>query len=261
MESGGREVNGVLFGVSHERELRLLTARRSPDDPDPRLAGLKPLGVYAWRPRGDVFLTEGDLKRFEQSQAAVALVVAGERAGFFVRETNGSLRAIRTHEEFPVIASPPPQPIVQAIAPHAKPPLATAAALTAALVFAAVLYVVRPAPPKALALALKEQSGQLLVRWNPQALPKGGILAIADGKAHIETAVSPGQSSATYQMRTSDVEVKLAGEQRRFVLSSQGPEILKLQQQAEELRKSIWSGSVRIAELEVLTERLTRPEP
>src|SRR5258708_21625057 len=111
MEGGGREANGVLFGYRHEGELRLLSARRSPDESDPRLAGLKPLGIFAWRPRGEVFLTEGDLGLFENSKAVVALVVAGDTAGFFVLEANGTVQAIRTHEGFPVTAAVTPKPV------------------------------------------------------------------------------------------------------------------------------------------------------
>ena len=263
MESGGREANGVLFGFSHERELRLLSARRSPDGQDPRLAGLKPLGVFVWRPRGEVFLTEGDLEHFEKSRAAVALVVAGPRAGFFVREANGSLQAIRTHEEFPVVADVVAASVADPPAPEKIPrpmdrtilrPASAAAAL--ALALGTLLYW-SPAPAKSLALTLKEQSGQLLVTWNPRALPRGGRLDISDGNAHVEMAVSPAQSSATYQLRGGDVEVRLGGEQRRIVLSSKQPTISQLERQAEELRKLNWRGNVRVAELEVLTGRLS----
>ena len=49
-----------------------------------------------------MFLTDDDLANFESHQGVLALVVAGGRAGFFVREPDGSVQAIRSHEEFKV---------------------------------------------------------------------------------------------------------------------------------------------------------------
>ena len=86
--------SGLLFGVRHEDEVRVLTARASD--------GLSPVGTFVWRERGEVFLTDDDLADFEKHQGVLALVVAGGQAGFFVREADGSMQAIRSHEEFKV---------------------------------------------------------------------------------------------------------------------------------------------------------------
>ena len=72
--------------------------RRSDATPD----GLAPVGIFVCRARGEVFLTDDDLANFEKHQGVLALVVAGGRAGFFVREPDGSVQAIRSHEEFKV---------------------------------------------------------------------------------------------------------------------------------------------------------------
>ena len=53
-------------------------------------------------PAGEVFLTEKDLEFAEWNGADVALVLAAEQGGFFVREADGSILAIRSHQEFAV---------------------------------------------------------------------------------------------------------------------------------------------------------------
>src|SRR5580658_2689279 len=58
------------------------------------------VGVFVARIRGEVFLTETDLAFFHEQQSEIALVVAGDRAGFFVREADGSIQTVRSHEEF-----------------------------------------------------------------------------------------------------------------------------------------------------------------
>jgi len=65
-------------------------------------AGLEPIGIYVLRVRGEVFLTERNLELFERTGALIALVVAGGRAGFFVRDFEGALQSIRSYEEFDV---------------------------------------------------------------------------------------------------------------------------------------------------------------
>ena len=93
------QCSGVLFGVLHDGEVRILAAGGSSAAAPPEMT---PLGIFVCRERGEVFLTDDDLSRFDQHQGAIALVIAGRRAGFFVRELNGSVQAIRSHEEFPV---------------------------------------------------------------------------------------------------------------------------------------------------------------
>src|SRR5580700_6891925 len=76
--------SGVLFGARQRNRVRIAAAEAE--------EGLDPVGVFVVRSRGEVFLTEADLERFEDFQVsgAVALVVAGGKAGFFVREPGGA---------------------------------------------------------------------------------------------------------------------------------------------------------------------------
>ena len=76
----------------------MLAAR--PDESNGSPHGLAPLGIFVCRARGEVFLTDDDLANFERHRGVLALVVAGGLAGFFVRELDGSVQAIRSHEVF-----------------------------------------------------------------------------------------------------------------------------------------------------------------
>src|SRR5579864_6398 len=95
--------SGLLFGVQHEDEVRVLAARGDSGEASP--GGLAQVGTFVCRTRGEVFLTDDDLANFEKHQGVIALVVAGGQAGFFVREPDGSVQAIRSHEEFQVAAA------------------------------------------------------------------------------------------------------------------------------------------------------------
>src|SRR5712692_2580154 len=87
------ESTGILFGAKDGTGLRILAARR--------LAGLEAVGMFFVRPRGEVFLTEPNLRQLEQLPNAVALVIAGDQGGFFVREPDGSMQTIQSYQEFP----------------------------------------------------------------------------------------------------------------------------------------------------------------
>ncbi len=111
--SANNDAGGLLFGTRRGTSLRVAAARcltsSPPDRKDPRLEGLEPVGIFAARVRGEVFLTEADLQRFEEAKIAsgVALVVAGARGGFFVPEPDGSFQTIRSYEEFGLADNPP----------------------------------------------------------------------------------------------------------------------------------------------------------
>src|ERR1051325_3224033 len=89
MEIGRPEGTGVLYGLRHREDVRVLAARRKADPQAPRLAGWELLGMYVLRERGHVFLTEADIEQFQAAQATLALVVAGDRGGFFVPDSSG----------------------------------------------------------------------------------------------------------------------------------------------------------------------------
>src|ERR1041385_8222992 len=57
--------SGLLFGVRHRDEVRVLAATA---DTESAPAGLSPVGIFVWRERGEVFLTDHDLASFEKHQ-------------------------------------------------------------------------------------------------------------------------------------------------------------------------------------------------
>jgi hypothetical protein len=132
------ETRGSLYGLQHGGEIRVLVARSEAGGlpargraRDEHLVGLEKIGIFVRRARGEVFLAESDLERFEGQRAAVALVIAGDRAGFFVRQADGSIQTIRSHEEFtftpgePLLAEHMPVETAglstQALVPYASP--------------------------------------------------------------------------------------------------------------------------------------------
>src|SRR5579862_1122551 len=101
------EITGVLYGEQHGRYVRVESSIADSDQ------AVKPVGIYVARPRGEVFLTESNLELFEQHGVPVALVIAGAKAGFFVRAADGAFESVRSYEEFAVVEepnSPAPQP-------------------------------------------------------------------------------------------------------------------------------------------------------
>ncbi len=194
---GSGSSRGMLYGRRHDGQIRLLGARRTGHPRDPRLTGLEQVGVFAVRPRGDVFLTEQDLEFAERSGAEFTLVLAGERGGFFVPEKDGSMLAIRSHREFAVPAAP-------AKANFSRSWLnAVAMASCLVLAVAAVLYA---EPKSALTLSVHEEAGQLVAVWSP-GVP--GTLEIQNRDRKIQLPVSVQQTRATFQPETGDVDFVL----------------------------------------------------
>jgi len=74
-----KNTRGILHGVQEGSRIEVHAAR-----PD---AGLRAVGIFVVRVRGEVFLTEADLEFLDASGAPIALVIAGGRGGFFVWET------------------------------------------------------------------------------------------------------------------------------------------------------------------------------
>jgi hypothetical protein len=188
------ETSGVLYGFRNGREIHVLAAHAQGD--------LDQVGIFVARVRGEVFLTESNLELFDRHNVPVALVRAGNKAGFFVREPNGSIQTVRSHEEFSV--DEPPHPRMRAIKlpdVMAKPVWAAAGffALTLPL-----LAFFRPAP--ALGLQVRDQAGQLQISWTPG---KSALLEIDDGARHIASPVFANQSNLTYGRGSGKVEVSL----------------------------------------------------
>lgn len=213
---------GYLFGVRRGDDVRALAARRAPQAGDPGLSGMEPIGVYISRIRGEVFLTDSDLEQVERLDAKVALVVAGNRAGFFVREADGTIQAVRSHEEFwvadvssrPEALRRPPAPPPSGPHPWIPPmrPWKWAAAMVAlmALPVAGLGYLGPLLPQPPLHLTLQETDGQLVVAWDRQAAQTGGRLEIADRSGRSILVVPPGSTSTTYAHHNGDVDVRFS---------------------------------------------------
>jgi hypothetical protein len=219
-----------------------MAARSSPDLDDPRLAGMHSVGIFVCRARGEVFLTDDDLGRFESAQGLVALVVAGGRAGFFVREEDGSVfesaqglvalvvaggragffvrekdgsvQAVRSHEEFLVanVAAArmlEPAPELPAAAPKRalKRAMTGTGLLCLPVAVLAYLQPLLPQPP--ISLAVREDAGQLMVGWNAHLKTEGGLIEIADGPDRTTVPLAPGQTGVTYSHHAGEVQIRL----------------------------------------------------
>jgi len=273
--------SGLLFGVRHEDEVRVLTAQ--PAD------GLAPVGTFVCRARGEVFLTDDDLANFEKHRGVLALVVAGGRAGFFVREPDGSVQAIRSHEEFKVAdaaSRPVPRGIDAAVELPSPSPdwwravqtwkRAAACAVLLAIPAGAFAYLRPLLPQLPIALAIREEAGQLVIGWNAGALAEGSRLVIQDGSERTILMLPADASSATYGRQGNDVEVRLSTDNRmggarweaaRFAGKIPRPatewsvlenRIGALTLEAQELRRSLSAGQTRTTELGAKLAAATR---
>jgi hypothetical protein len=198
--NSGVDAFGTLYGVSHGKTIRVVATRGR--------AGLEPVGVFASRVRGQVFLTEEDLERFDRAEAAVALVVSGQKGGFFVRDAAGSIETVRSYEEFSLQAQSAPA-VVKVVKRRV--------AWTWCLALLPLLYFIPRAPHKPQSISLREDSGQLRIGWN---LAVDTTLTILDGSIETSVAIHRGQSMLTYARRTGDVVARIGSTQSRFV----GPE-------------------------------------
>jgi hypothetical protein len=222
--NAGVDAFGLLYGIRHGQTIRLVATRGR--------AGLDPLGIFAARVRGEVFLTEEDLERFEKADACVALVVTGESGGFFVRDAAGSIEAVRSYEEFSVYA-PAPEPLPVKVVKRRW--------LWAwGLLLLPLLYFIPHHPQPPLAVTLREDSGQLHISWN---VPAQATLAILDGSERTSIPIGPGLSNLTYARRSGDVTVAIGAAQARFV----GPP--RPLTQTEQVRASIDSLQFTIVSL------------
>lgn len=281
MNRAVNQSSGLLFGVRHEDEVRVMAARESD--------GMSPLGIFVCRERGEVFLTDDDLADFEKQNGVLALVIAGGRAGFFVREADGSVQAIRSHEEFKV-SDVSSQPVsdeagMETLLPVPEPrswrawKRIAACSVVLAIPAGAFAYLRPLLPSLPLALAVREEAGQLRIGWNAGALAEGSRLEIQDGSERTILMLPADASSATYGPQGDDVEVRLSTDTRiggahweaaRFVAkaprakaasSALQDQIGALKKEARELRLSLAAGQIRTKALAAKMEALTRPEP
>ena len=133
LAKGGVEIGGVLFGVRDSDALKIVAYRAlaceyafgpsftlsdndrrvlrdlltSPST-DSSLSGMQPVGWYHSHTRSDILLSEEDLQLFQQyfpEAWQIALVLRPHRfgpvrAGFFFRESDGSVQAAASCQEF-----------------------------------------------------------------------------------------------------------------------------------------------------------------
>jgi hypothetical protein len=190
---GQEDTHGVLYGTRSAGIARVLSKCPTGD--------LEPIGVFAARARGEVFLTEEDLERLEtlenqtlQNPTAIALVIAGNTGGFFVREPDGSMQTIQSFQEFPIRPSTPktagPMKVWVSLAITA-----------AALVIAALAW-------PSHAFAIHEHDGQLEIVLRG-AVSRGERLEITDGAMHHFIPITPSLTSVVYTPRTRDVHISV----------------------------------------------------
>ncbi len=282
-----RQSRGELFGVRRGNQVRLCSV--AGQDCGENDDGLTPLGTFVCRERGEVFLTDDDLAHFEERGGIVALVVAGGRAGFFVHEPDGSVQAVRSHEEF-LLADAAPVPVSQDTIPAEFPPppprghrawkRAAACAGLLAIPAAAFAYLQPLLPRMPIALSLREEAGQLVIGWNPKAVTDGGRLEIQDGGERTVLMLEPNTSSVIYRLVTSEAEVRLSTDNRtggarweaaRFVTKTPRDalrltaalqeQIAKLTREAEELRSSLIAGRSKAETLAAKLNAIARPGP
>lgn len=220
LELGWGESRGVLFGWRKGREVRISTLGTRVDEEQEKV------GVFVSRVRGEVFLTEGDLRFMTEHGVDLALVAAGQRAGFFVREISGSIQTVRSHEEFSteqkeeVTSTAVPK---TAVAKTSAKPVRSRerrrkwipAGLFAVVGLLAAAVVVLPqraaqARWKAAgrSMEVREEARQLFISWQPM---QNAVLTIEDNGSIVSIPVYADQSTVTYLPRGNDIEVRLTG--------------------------------------------------
>ncbi len=254
---GSGDSRGVLYGRRRDSQIRLLAARRAGHSRDPRLIGLERVGVFAVRSGGEVFLTEKDLEFAERNGADLALVLAAEQGGFFIREADGAILAIRSHQEFAV--------------PNLRPKKAgsgrgwlnvTALAACLVLSVAAALYA---EPKAALTLSVHEEAGQLIALWGPGVR---GTLEILDGEHKLQVPITVQETRATYQPESGNVSILLttldgmtreehvrileSPRKKAAAVSPLVEQIARLETEREMLMVQSRANGVRLAQLERL---------
>jgi hypothetical protein len=187
---------GELYGQRNGADIRVVAAQRHPG-----VAKLELLGTFAFRARGEVFLTEEDLHHLERAAGSIALVIAGSNAGFFVYQADGAIQTIKSYLEFPVTDRPP--------APAPPPDRRTLAiSLACAALLAAPLIAHTVPRTRPLNLNVHEYAHQLRISWNPEAFASAR-LEIDDGAERTWIQVPHDLASATYVPLSGNQQIRL----------------------------------------------------
>jgi hypothetical protein len=197
---------GILYGARHGSTIQLSATHGH--------AGLQAVGIFSSRLRGDVSLTQKDLERFDHAEASVALAIAGETGGFFVRDPSGVIDPVSSPQTFPIH----PLTIAQTVNTKTISTRFSNAGnwLWKMCIPVALLlslgFIPRRKPP--LSINLTETAGQMRISWNA---PVRATLTILDGAGKTSIPITPGESMITYVRSTGDVSVQLGSAQERFV--------------------------------------------
>ncbi len=256
LREAARHERGVLYGVREGATIQVVAARRDQAGLDHRLSRLELVGTFAFRARGDIFLTEPDLEHLERTGGSLALVVAGTKAGFFVYEPDGSIQTIQSYREF-FIFDHLPEPVPAPDRRKLWISLACLAVLTVPVIAHAFS---RTLPFE---VSVREDAHQLKISWTPNAFPSAR-LEIADGAEHTWIPVPRTLSGVTYAPRTSDVNIRLIAGARtanaHFIgVDAPPPEVEQIRQlkaEAETLRSELDTGRQREAALQADVERV-----
>jgi hypothetical protein len=272
LSRGGMEVGGILYGAREGRTIRIMAMRpiacehaRGPgfllsdadrkilegqlehELEDPRLAEMTCLGWFLSHTRSEIMLSDSDMEIYEKHFSApwqVTLVIRpgggrSMRAGFFIREHDGSVRSDTSYLEFNfpdrlagVLDRPPraerrpstyvregnqaavrrdyaPPSAAPAMAgPQLLPPQAPRSkwpwlvlwgAVVLTIVILALRYFALMPRVEPLALTLVERGGQLQIAWNHAARP---VVSAVRGSL----AITDGKASRTFPLTPQDLE-------------------------------------------------------
>ncbi|MBV8847898.1 MAG: hypothetical protein JO307_34220 [Bryobacterales bacterium] len=178
------ETFGLLYGRAENNTVRLANKESGEQHP---------IGIYFLRSRGEVFLTESNINLFESYGASVALVISGAKAGFFVRDFNGSLQSVRSYQEVQV---------PRLGRKRGKAGLAAGIVFIAAAPLAALAYFQGSVNT---GLSVREQGNVLNISWKSG---RSGELKISEGAIQTVIAVLPDQSGVNY-IRSGEGDVNV----------------------------------------------------
>ena len=258
LREAARHQRGVLYGVREGATVRVVAARRDQSGQDGRLSKLELLGTFAFRARGEIFLTEPDLGHLERTGGSLALVVAGTNAGFFVYEADGSIQTIQSYREFCIFD---PIPEAQPAPAPDRRKLWISLACLATLSVPVIAHAFPRTHP--FEVSVREDAGQLKISWTPNAFPSAR-LEISDGAERTWTPVPGTLSGVTYVPRTTDVNIRLIAGARtasaHFIgVDAVPPEVEQIKQlksEADALRTELDTGHQREVALQADVARV-----
>ncbi len=248
---------------------------------DPLLEGMLCVGWFVSHTRSEIVLSDSDLEIYSKYFGApwqVTLVIrpargGGMRAGFFVREPDGTVRSDSSYQEFDLAAPVEPTETIEPLeldGPQFLPPPPrrskwpwlvgwAVGVLILAMVLLQYFGVLSPrAVP--ISLSVAERDGQLQIQWDQNARPvtaaaQGSLTIVDGGDVHTVALTPPDLARGTffYFRNSGDVQVrlvvtaptgkKLGEEASRFLgrppIEADPNEMQDLQRQRDELQAEV----------------------